>query len=71
MPTFYRGNMYKTLEDKHYIELKLYVNNDWVWVPFKLRHTVIRYIEKSLLDKEHSNPTLVKKGKNYYLNFAY
>ena len=71
MPTFYRGNMYKSLEDKHYIELKLYVNNDWVWVPFKLRHTDIRYIEKYLLDKEQSNPTLVKKGKNYYLNFAY
>ena len=48
MPTFYRGNMYKSLEDKHYIELKLYVNNDWVWVPFKIGHTDIRYIEKHL-----------------------
>lgn len=71
MPTFYKNNMYKSSLEKNSIELKLFIKNDWIWVPFKLRATDIKYITKHLKEKEQSNPTLVKIDKNYYIRFSY
>lgn len=71
MPTFYKNNMYRSSLEKNSIELKLFIKNDWVWVPFKLRATDIKYITKHLKEKEQSNPTLVKIDKNYYIRFSY
>ena len=47
LPTFYKDNTYDgSLMDADSVSLKLFVNNDWIWVPFKLKHTDIDYIRK-------------------------
>lgn len=56
MPTFYNRDMYKVSEDPYSAYLKLFFNNDWVWV--KVRLIVIREIlggyEIELLGLNHS-----------------
>ena len=52
--------------------LKLYQNNDWVWVPVKLRKTDIKYIDKCwCLYSDVSAPILEKRHSKYYLRFSF
>lgn len=40
LPAFYKDGSYKgSPMDADSVSLKLFVNNDWIWVPFKLKHT--------------------------------
>lgn len=68
-PALYRGNMFKML-DRNHAQIKIYKNNDWVWLKASLRKQDIKYIEKNCRGREFS-PILVRKGRNYYLQFAY
>ena len=76
MPVFYNKNMYKEDAPKNakYPKgmnpckdnirwLKLYQNNDWVWIPVRLRKTDIDYINKVKLEKEYKERT--KTWKDY------
>ena len=50
--------------------LKLYQNNDWVWVPVRLRKTDINYINKYWgTCEDKSAPALEKIHNKYYLRF--
>ena len=69
-PTFYRGNSYLTTDNPDVVQLKLYVRNDWIWVPVKLRHTDMQYITNHCSGKM-SAPTLERKRNKYYLRFAF
>ena len=85
MPVFYNKNMYLegapinakypkgiAPDDSNVRWLKLYHNNDWVWVPVKLRKTDIDYINKywgTCGDK--SAPTLERIHNKYYLRFSF
>ena len=85
MPVFYNKNMYLedapknakypkgiSPDDSNVRWLKLYQNNDWIWVPVKLRKTDIDYINKywgKCGDK--SAPTLEKIHNKYYLRFSF
>ena len=69
-PTFYRGNSYLTTDNSDIVNLKLYIRNDWVWVPVKLRHTDMEYIRNHCRGKM-SAPTLERKRNKYYLRFAF
>ena len=85
MPVFYNTNMYKEDAPKNdkYPKgmnpggdnvrwLKLYQNNDWVWVPVKLRKTDIKYIDKCwCLYSDVSAPILEKRHSKYYLRFSF
>lgn len=52
--------------------MKLYQENDWVWVPVKLRKTDIDYINRYWdTCKDKSAPILEKVHKKYYLRFAF
>ena len=68
-PVFYRDNTYKTEDDITY--LKLFVRNDWIWVPVKLRKTDLDYINKYYSHAKMSAPTLEKRRNGYYLRFAF
>lgn len=69
-PIFYKGNMFNKF-DKNEVLIKLFINNDWVWKSIKLRNQDIKYIEKNCYLLKESSPGLVKKGRVYYLEFAY
>lgn len=85
MPVFYNKNMYKETapknakypkgirpDDENVRWLKLYKNNDWVWVPVKLRKTDIEYIDKCWgLYSDVSAPILEKRRNKYYLRFSF
>ena len=65
----YRGNMFNMIDQEH-AQIKIYRNNDWVWHTVKLREQDLKYIKKYCFGKEFS-PLLAKKGRTYYLQFAY
>ena len=85
MPVFYNKNMYKEDAPKNakYPKgmnpckdnirwLKLYQNNDWVWIPVRLRKTDIDYINKYWgACEDKSAPTLEKIHNKYYLRFSF
>lgn len=69
-PTFYKDGMYK--EGKNYTAMiKIYRNNDWVWLPLNLRKSDVDYIRRHCSDMEQSSPTLIRKGKEWFLQFAF
>ena len=70
-PAFYYDNMYKADEANNIAYLKLFVNNDWVFVPFKMRKTDVNYLRKYWSHCKPSAPTLEKRFGKYYLRFAY
>ena len=70
-PVFYRDNTYEETDNPNIVNLKLYINNDWVWYPVHLRATDIKYIQKYCQNKEMSAPILEKRYNKYYLRFAF
>ena len=70
MPTFYRDNSYSD-GDGDVVRLKLFVNGDWNWVPFTLKHTDLQYIRKHCNMEHMSCPTLEKVHHKWFLRFAF
>ena len=70
-PIFYRDNTYEETDNPNVVNLKLYINNDWVWYPVRLRATDIKYIQKHCQNKEMSAPILERRYNKYYLRFAF
>lgn len=71
LPVFYNGNMYRKTDNPNMVELKLYIKNDWVWYPVRLRSTDVKYINKYWTGVKESAPILEKRHKKYYLRFAF
>ena len=70
-PTFYKSNMWNKVKDGK-AQIKVFKNSDWVWID-------ISYSTKNLksgqnlrfLNFKEKNPTLIKKGKKYFLHISY
>lgn len=71
MPTFYKKEMFCPSEDPCAAYLKLFLNNDWVWVKVRLRGTDVRYLKRYWQHCKPSAPTLEKRYGKYYLRFAF
>lgn len=72
LPAFYKDGSYKGSPiNTDSVSLKLFVNNDWIWVPFTLKHTDISYIRKQSAGNKLSVPTLEKKHKKWFLRFIF
>lgn len=71
MPTFYNKEMYCASDDPCAAYLKLFFNNDWVWVKVRLRGTDVRYLKRYWQHCKPSAPTLEKRYGKYYLRFAF
>lgn len=69
-PTLFNKNMF-IQDSPDEVSVKLFVNNDWVWKSFKLRKQDIDYTKENCIDLKKSSPTLIKKGENFKLRFAY
>jgi len=69
-PCYYRDNMYiKTGE--YTCEIKIFRDNDWVWLPVRLRKSDIDYVNHHCKSRKECTPYLQKKGKEWFLNFPY
>jgi len=69
-PCYYKGNMYTQTSD-YEARIKIYRNNDWVWLNIKLRKSDADYIKHHALGRKECPPFLEKKGKEWFLNFPY
>ncbi|MGL5382053.1 MAG: RNA-guided endonuclease TnpB family protein, partial [Culicoidibacterales bacterium] len=67
-PILYKGNMFNKYEGPIML-VKIFKHNDWVWADVKLKQTDFNYLSKQT--GVESSPTLVKKGRKYFLQFAY
>lgn len=70
MPVFYKGNMFKRISEDEAM-IKIFFNNDWVWLRISLRRQDVKYILKHCADAKGFSPILEKKGKCCYLRFAF
>lgn len=70
MPVFYKGNMYKRISDDM-TQIKIYYHNDWVWQTVHLRKQDVKYIQRHCSAMRECSPALVRRGKCWYLNFAF
>ena len=71
MPVFYNANMYKKAEDDSTVLLKLFDGSDWKWVPFSVKKTDVKYIQKHCKNKEIYAPTLEQRYGKYFLRFSF
>lgn len=69
-PALYKGNMF-IRTDSYSANIKIFKNNDWIWLPVKLNKQDINYIEKNCYLLKELSPILVTKGRKAYLKFSY
>ncbi|WP_227001764.1 transposase [Virgibacillus necropolis] len=67
-PVLYKGNMFNRLSTDQ-AEVKIYKNNDWVWETITFNDKNLK--NRGIMDWKENNPTLVKVGKKYFINFSY
>ncbi len=69
-PAMYRDNCFVrtgTLTAK----LKVFINNTWDWLNVSLRKSDADYIQRHCKTRKECVPTLRRRGKNWYLDFAF
>ena len=72
MPCFFNGNMFAWDQLGRTAQVKVYVNNDWVWREIRHSKTDIRYLNsrKRLHNAKLSAPVIEKKHGHYQLRFT-
>lgn len=51
--------------------LKVYINNTWDWLDVELRKSDVDYILRRCKGRKECSPTLCKRGKQWFLDFAF
>ena len=51
--------------------LKVWIRNTWDWLDVQLKPTDVRYIQRHCRTRKECVPTLRRRGKNWYLDFAF
>jgi hypothetical protein len=70
-PVFYRNNMFER-DQNGKVKIKIFLNNDWVWTEVLLKTKTLFSSKKPRFSGySELNPSLVKKGKKFYLYFSY
>jgi len=71
-PSLFRDNMFNRLDDTK-AEIKIFYKNDWVWQTVELDKHDVAYIQRHKPDHifKEAVPTLEKRGRNWYLRFAF
>lgn len=76
-PTLYKGNMYLDSLRTNSARIKIYKINpstkkgDWIWLDIKLRQQDIKYLTTNTIGMKEKSPTLVKKGRKFYLQYPF
>ena len=69
-PAMYRDNCF-VRTGTNTAKLKVFMNNTWDWLNIELKNTDVKYIQKHCKTRKECVPTLQKRGKNWYLDFAF
>ena len=69
-PVFYHKNMYQRTGDNT-AKIKIYIRNTWDWLEVSLRKGDADYIKRHCIDRKECSPTLQKRGKEWFLDFAF
>lgn len=69
-PVLYRDNMY-VRESDYTAQIKVFRNNTWDWITVQLRKSDVDYILHHCKSLKECAPTLQKRGKCWYLDFAF
>lgn len=68
LPSFYKDNMYVN-ENDNTIKLKLFVDNTWKYVKFKLKKRDLKHINK--INGKRYNPNIYMDGKKIFVKFSF
>ena len=69
-PAMYRDNCF-VRTGTNTAKLKVFTKNTWDWLDIKLKNTDVKYIQKHCKNRKECVPTLRRRGKNWYLDFAF
>ena len=69
-PALYKPNMFLRIDD-YTAKIKVYRNNTWDWIRVRLRKSDVDYIKRHCSNLKECSPTLQKRGKQWYLDFAF
>ena len=69
-PAMYRDNCF-VRTDTYTARLKVFIRNTWDWIDVDLKKTDVDYIQRHCKSRRECVPTLRKRGKNWFLDFAF
>ena len=69
-PTLYRYNCF-VRTGLYTARLKVFMNKKWDWLNVELKKTDVDYILRHCQNRRECVPTLRRRGKNWYLDFAF
>ena len=69
-PAMYRDNMFIRI-DTYTAKIKVFIRNTWDWLTVSLKKSDADYIVRHCGSREECVPTLQKRGKRWYLDFAF
>ena len=69
-PAMYRDNCF-VRTGTNTAKLKVFIKNTWDWLDIKLKNTDVNYIQNHCRTRKECVPTLRRRGKNWYLDFAF
>ena len=71
-PVLYKGNMYTgDVFSGDKLCIKIYRNNTWDWLTVELKKTDVAYIRHYCRHMKMCSPTLMKRGKEWSLDFPF
>ena len=71
-PALYRQVCVKEcIGDCYHVQIKVWIRNTWDWVTVKLRKSDVDYIRHHCEGRKSCVPTLRKRGKKWFLDFAF
>ena len=69
-PAMYRDNCF-VRTGTYTARLKIFINETWDWLNVELKKSDVDYIQRHCKNRKECSPTLQKRGKNWYLDFAF
>jgi IS605 OrfB family transposase len=72
-PTFFKKEQFKREDDgtAYSATIKIYRNNDWVWLPITFKKSDVDYIQHHMVNRKENAPVLEKRGRHYFLRFSF
>ena len=69
-PVMYRGSSYKQT-GRYTAQIKVFIRNTWDWIDISLRKSDIDYALHHCADRKECVPVLMRRGKEWFLDFSY
>lgn len=70
-PCMYRTEMFQETDDPYTVRTKVFIRNTWDWLTVSLRKGDADYITRRCASRKKLAPTLLKRGKEWFLAFPF